>query len=221
MVRLLPVVEKRYRPIFVTPETDLVIEGYPRSGNTYSVAAFLTSQPTEVQVARHLHLAGHVIRGINLGRPTLILIREPEAAALSLVIRLPFLSIRQALRDYKSFYESILPYRAGFVVGAFERVTKDFGCVVRKINARFGTGFVPFEATEANVQRAMQMVEEMDRQDTGHKEVTETHVGRPSAERQALKEKLNRLLEASELDAIRRETREIYRRYLDLDATAG
>jgi len=115
------------------------------------------------------------------------LIRKPRDAVLSLLVRAPHISAEQALKDYIRFYRSIAPYRDKFVVGRFEEVTKDFDEVIRRVNAHFGTNFKPFEHTDENLQKVFHMVEEMDKQDTGLREVKEETVARPSAHREMLK----------------------------------
>jgi hypothetical protein len=42
------------------------------------------------------------------------------------------------------------------VVGEFQQVTEDFGAVVRRLNARFGTSFDEFVPTEANVRECLE-----------------------------------------------------------------
>ena len=39
----------------VGPDTELVIEGFPRTANTFAVFAFQTAQARPVRVAHHLH----------------------------------------------------------------------------------------------------------------------------------------------------------------------
>ncbi|HYT30505.1 MAG TPA: hypothetical protein VEN82_06985, partial [Actinomycetota bacterium] len=49
----LPVARLRGHGVLVRPETDVLIEGYPRSANSFSVAAFGLAQPREVEIAHH------------------------------------------------------------------------------------------------------------------------------------------------------------------------
>lgn len=43
------------RDLVVARDTEIVIEGYPRSANTFAVAAFLLAQGRPVKIAHHLH----------------------------------------------------------------------------------------------------------------------------------------------------------------------
>ena len=176
------------------PDTAIVIEGFLRSGNTFSVAAFQIANGPQLHVGRHLHGAPHVLRAVRLGLPTVVLIRPPRDAVLSYLVRRPTLTPYDALVEYLDFYRTAWPVRHGFVVAPFDRVTSDFGAVVDQVNERFGTSFRRYEATPENEARAFRLVEEMNRLETGG-EVVESLVGRPSAERSRRKDELSALLE--------------------------
>src|SRR5439155_1547547 len=87
------------------------------------------------------------------------LIREPEDAVLEFVIAKGYLSVRQALRGYLRFYSALLPYRDQVVVGPFREVTSDYGEVIAKVNAMFGTRFLEFDHTDDNVRSAFAAIE--------------------------------------------------------------
>ncbi len=157
--------QRKYDHIMVDCHTDIFIEGYTRCGNTFAVAAFTLSQPAPVTIARHSHVPAQIFRAVALNCPTLVLIRNPHDAVLSTVIRHPFLSIARELDRYVDYYTAILPYREHYVVGEFQDVVSDFGCVIDKVNRHFGTGYQRFAHTEENVQRVFQAVEEMDKRD--------------------------------------------------------
>lgn len=148
----------------ISGETEVVIEGFPRTGNTFAVIAFTRAQPRAVSVAHHVHLPSMPIRAAREGIPCLVLIREPEETVLSLVVRLPEISVRQALRSYLRFYEPLLPLRRRFVVATFQQVITDLGAVIDRLNRRYGTGFARFDHTPQNVERVF---EEVDRWDAG------------------------------------------------------
>jgi hypothetical protein len=182
------------RATLARPDTAIVIEGFLRSGNTFSVAAFHIANGPQLHVGRHLHGAPHVLRAVRLGLPTVVLIRQPRDAVLSYLVRRPTLTPYDALVEYLDFYRTAWPARHGFVVAPFERVTSDFGAVLDQVNERFGTTFRRYEPTPDNEARAFRLVEEMNRLETGG-EVVESLVGRPSSERSHRKEELRVLLE--------------------------
>jgi hypothetical protein len=156
---VVPAARWRGRGVPLDPDTDIVIEGFPRSANTFTVAAFSMSQSRPVRVAHHLHAPGHVIAAVRRGLPALVLVRHPEDAVLEYLIRRPRLGMRQAVRGYVRFYQPLLPYTNRFVVGSFERVTTDLGAVIRQVNRRFGTSFEEFDHSEDNVKRVFEAIE--------------------------------------------------------------
>lgn len=121
------------------PGTELVVEGFPRSGNSLAVAAIAAAQPRPLRIAHHTHAPANVLRALRLGLPTLVVVRDPDEAAVELVLAKPFLSLGHALRGYARFHEPLLDRRDGFVVATFEEVHEDPARVVRRINDRFGT----------------------------------------------------------------------------------
>jgi hypothetical protein len=180
--RVLPYVAGRYPALFypmlhtvrgltkgdpVTRETDVVIEGYPRSGNTFAVTALRMAQSRPLRVASYLHVPAQVVRASRMGLPTCVLIREPGAAARSLVVKFPFLRPIDVLRGYAAFYRACARYRAQFVVARFDRVITDFGGVVDAINQRFGTDFARFEHTAENVSRVFEQIDAENQTDFG------------------------------------------------------
>jgi hypothetical protein len=183
---------RQNRTLAVTASTDLVIEGYPRSANTFAVAAFEQAQPGAVRVAHHLHVPAQVIRAAHLGVPALVLIRNPRDAILSFLVRDPGLGIRQAIRWYIAFHEALEPYRESFVLATFEDVTRDFGEVIHRINARFASRFAPFVHSETNLNRVFATIDELNRRVARG---GDRQVARPTASRESHKRRLEPGLE--------------------------
>ena len=115
------------RSTLARPDTAIVIDGFLRSGNTFSVAAFAVANGPELHVGRHLHGAPHVLRAARLGLPTVVLIRQPAGAVSSYLVRRPTLTPEDALVEYLDFYRTAWPARDHFVVGLFDTVVEDFG----------------------------------------------------------------------------------------------
>jgi hypothetical protein len=177
----------------VTPDTQLVIEGFPRSANTFARVAFNRAQSERVSIAHGLHVPAQVIRASRWRIPTLVLIRAPKDAVISFAIRDP-ISVDQALRYYLSFYETVEEYRDAYVLGLFEEVIEDFGEVIRRINDRFGTAFSPFSHDEPNVDGVFARIEKNTRKRFGETSL-ENKVSRPFASREKLKREVGYELE--------------------------
>lgn len=187
----LPIQRVRRRGEVLGPDTEIVIESFPRSASSFAVAAFrLAQEPHASRIAHHTHAPAQVIAAVRRGVPALVLIREPEEAVLSHVIYTPGLSPEASLRGYVRFHEPLLPYRHGFVVGLFEEVVSDFGAVIARVNARFGTSFRPFEHRPEHLARIDREIEEDYRSRARTEAELERTVPLPIETRRALKERL-------------------------------
>jgi hypothetical protein len=180
----------RGRGVLVHPSTDILIEGYPRSANAFAVAAFRQAQGRPVEVAHHTHAPGHVLAAIRMGVPSLVLIREPEEAVLEFAIVRPNLGLRLALRGWVRFYEALLPHRPRFVVGSFPAVTSDYGAVISRMNDLFGSAFKEFDHSEENVRELFRHMDDYWHDRLGPESSIEPYVGRPSDERDRVKDEL-------------------------------
>jgi hypothetical protein len=67
----------------VRDDTELVIEGYPRSANSTTAYGFLDRQSRPVRVAHHKHHAAQLLLASKRGLPAVLLIRKPEQAIIS------------------------------------------------------------------------------------------------------------------------------------------
>ena len=142
----------------VTAATDLVIEGYPRVGNTYAVAAFEYANGTYYRVTNHFHTLLSVNAAVRLHRPTIILIREPAAALSSIVQFNDRYTTSSALAAYRRYYERIVEVLPDVVLADFREVIADFGAVIRACNERFGTSFEPYVRTPEAEEVVMEAV---------------------------------------------------------------
>jgi hypothetical protein len=177
----------------VRPDTQLVIEGFPRSANTFSVYAFYQAQHEDVRIAHHLHYPAQVLRAAQWRIPALVLIRKPKDAVTSLLMRDPQ-PVGQALKHYVMFYRTIARYREAYVVGRFEEVTANYGAVIERINDRFGTRFSIFDHTEENVKKVYSRIEHMHMTRNGGR-VSETKIARPSTAKDEMRLKIEPSLE--------------------------
>jgi hypothetical protein len=195
--------------------TAIVIDGFLRSGNTYSVAAFQVANGTDLHVAHHLHGGAHVRRAVRLGLPTVVLIRRPADAISSYLVRRPSLTPDDALLEYLDFYRTAWPAHDGFVVAPFDLVVSDFGTVIERVNERFGTSFARFERDPESERAAIALVEEMNRREC-RGQVVESHVGRPSAERESHKQEVRRRLEHPRTQRLLDRADRVFQAYLEL-----
>jgi hypothetical protein len=168
-------VTARFRPALREPDdprpwvsraTEIVIEGYPRSGNTFAVVAFRQAQAREIKMAHHLHAAAQIKRAARLDIPAILLIRKPSEAILSLMVRDPHASMRWALRSYIRFYSAVVPHLEKTVVAPFTTVTSDLASIIRKVNTCYGMAFKEFVPSEEALNSVQQTVEWMAQRDS-------------------------------------------------------
>jgi hypothetical protein len=187
----------------VTSETEICIEGFPRSGNTFAVIAFQQAQSRTVSIAHHVHAPGSALIAVRMGKPALILIRSPQEAVLSMVIRYPHLSIRQVLRGYVRFYLPLWRVRDRLVVGRFKDVVGDLGGVIREVDERFDVDFEPFIPSEENLASVREELDRWDLNTFGSGEDLERGRARPSPKRELMKEDLLRAYQHPRLSRLR------------------
>ena len=162
------------------------------------------------RIAHHLHVLAQVARAARWQIPTLVLIRRPRDAVLSLVIRDP-ISVDQALRYYVSFYETSEKYRDAFVLGRFEEVTEDFGQVVKRLNDMFGTTFSLFRHDEVNVGRVFADMDTYARKEYGETQ-WERKVHHPSTVKERMKNEIEYDLENPKRKKLIAEAEAVYNR---------
>lgn len=165
----------RIRERAVTSETELVLDGFPRSANTYALAAVRCSNGADLRVSHHLHSAGNILSGVRRGIPVVVLVRNPADAVASFMDK-QGVSADFGLRRYAAFYEKLEPHASGFVVADFAQVTTDFGEVLRSVNRRFGVELAEYRPTPENEAWCEQFVRE--------RQVA--HLGAPDPEQLAL-----------------------------------
>lgn len=201
-------------------DTELLIEGYPRSGNSFVEAAFLCAQPSKVRLAHHCHAAAQVLLGAKWRVPTLVIIRDPLEAACSLIMHHPdIFTPETALQEYLVFYRAIFPVRDKFVLADFKQVTTDLGVAIKAVNQKYDTGFGVFEHNEANVAKAYALLEDISRT-----RGTASADGEPYSPAKSEQEKLERAREKQRIreafdpplvQSLLAEARTLYTRFLD------
>lgn len=186
----------------VSRRTQVVIEGFPRCANSFATHAFALAQHRPVRLAHHLHAPAQIKAGAHRHLPILILIREPEAAILSVRAYAPWIRNRQLLRAYIDFYKTVSENRDLVLIAPFDEVTSDFGCVIDRLNNKFGTRFERFEHTRENVDRCFRLIAQNG---------SELFVSRPSAQRERHKAGLRAGYWNGNLSAMRARADELYK----------
>lgn len=198
----------------VNDDTQILIEGWPRSGNTFAEQAFRMSQPMPVRLAHHFHAPAQVIAAVRRGLPTLVLVRNPVDSVCSFVIRETAVTLTQALRSWLRFHEGIMDFRHDYIIGTFDQVTTDFGKVIQRVNTHFGTGFGIFDHTPENAQRCFGIIEANNKARFGNGTIVETGIARPSPVREAQKNYLQNELKAKSLQPLLNRARQVHENFV-------
>lgn len=136
---------------YVTKTHQIVIDGYPRTANSYSRVRFLLANPdVKSGFGNHIHLPSQILLAVRYGIPTVLLVRDPKSAILSLTALQmqsgeDSAAYRRRIhingRYYCLFHEQVLPTLDSVVVSPFERTISKFNDVIQEVNEKFGTSF--------------------------------------------------------------------------------
>jgi hypothetical protein len=198
----------------ITDRTRLVIEGFPRSGNTFAVFAFRNAQGPGVEVVGHVHHPSQVKLAVRRGLPTLLVIRRPLPCLASYLVTAPHGRPTGVLKEYIRFHRELIPYLDDIVVGEFDQVTKSFSDVITTINERFGTTFAPFDQSEDNVDQVFKEIEAYHAETHPRKEV-ERVVPRPSHERDDENRRYLADLQSPAICGLLHQADQLYQRFVE------
>jgi hypothetical protein len=200
----------------VTPETDLVIEAFGRTGTTFANYAFLSAQTRRVRTVHHTHAAAQVIAAVKMKIPTLVIVRDPLEVTLSHMVR-HHVSARPALLAWIHFHRRVSTVREGVVLCSFEQMTKNFTPVIERINQKFDAGFAVWQHTKENEAAIFEFIAARNR-GRFNKNATAERMrafALPTAEREAQKQQLRVQLDADSLAPVRQEAQRLYERLLE------
>lgn len=201
----------RVRPAFeryrYVAGCDLVIDGFPRSANTYAWYAVRGALGSDAVVRGHTHSPETLLAAVRHDTPALLVVREPDAAVASYVQLQPGVDLAAAFDAYVHFHRPLLTRLDQIVVADFRDVVSDLRDVMQRVNERYGTDFPLYEATPEAEAAVGRQIEDSVRARWGG-ELREAGVARPSASRRAPEEVLAEADAAAE--AARRRAQRIY-----------
>jgi len=85
---------------------DLCVEGYPSSGNSFA-KNLLKELNSHITISSHFHSIANIKLAIKYGIPAIILIRSPEEAISSVIVRNNYPELLAVL-EYREFYQQVL-----------------------------------------------------------------------------------------------------------------
>ncbi|MFZ0321547.1 MAG: hypothetical protein WAL56_20650 [Candidatus Sulfotelmatobacter sp.] len=196
----------------VRPDTDLVIEAFGRTGTTFANFAFLSAQRRRVRTVHHTHAAAQIITAVRMNIPTLVIVREPEAVALSHMAR-HRVSARPALLAWIRFHQRLVSYRQGIVFCGFDQMTGNFTPVIERLNEKFGTCFDVWRHTPESEAEIFEQIKSRNRgrfrEDQAEQRMRAFAL--PTVERENYKNQLRAHLDGPSLAAFRHRAHILYR----------
>ena len=193
-------------------DTDIVIEGFPRSANSFAVRAFNAAQAEPVKISTHFHSHAPIVLARRWNIPCMVLIRDPGSSVVSLRALEVQYERRAGARStlgqkriglylawYRKFYSVAYQHRDDLVFSKFEDATENFAAVIQSVNEKYDRQFALFSHNESTVKKIFGQ--------------NNFHLS-PSKEREAIKELFRQELNSDENRALLGECERIYQKIL-------
>jgi len=135
----------------ITDHTQLVVEGFPRGGNTFTVFALQNAAHNQLRISSHVHHPSQVKLAVERGVPTVLVVREPIAVLSSYLTYGQHGRASAVFKEYSSYHRELIPYVDQILVCEFEEIVSDMTSVIARINRRFAMEIPPFDQSPTNV----------------------------------------------------------------------
>ncbi len=113
-----------YGERLVTDKTDIVIDGFPRSGNSLFTNYVKLNNPN-LRLAHHVHMVGQFTIARRYEIPAALLIRNPQDAVASLCVADPTLGAERATKWWVYFYSCLIVHRNRLLVLPFDKLVSN------------------------------------------------------------------------------------------------
>jgi hypothetical protein len=122
----------------IDSSTNLVVEGFPRSGNTFCAETFRLVGGEGFGVVSHVHHVAQVKAAVRKSVPTIVVVRDPVACLSSYLVGGPHATVRGVLREYIAYHEGLHRIIGSCMVVDFDDLTGDIDSVIDRANRIFG-----------------------------------------------------------------------------------
>lgn len=137
---------------------DLLVEGYPRSGNTYARRMLELTQGSNMHFASHKHVPPFILSGVSRRKPAILLLRKPEDAIASFHV-LTGAHIPYLVRQWTLYYTIMQRHLDYVYLLQFEELVANFQGAVSRIEEKFKLG-LSSAFDEASIRKlAMKSIE--------------------------------------------------------------
>lgn len=212
-IQLWSLLRPKKRRLIASLQSEIVIDGFPRSANTYFVSFFEIAQGRPVQVGHHLHESWQFRFAEKHEIPCVVLIREPLAAVSSAMLRDPRVAPDTLLNNYVRLYKNLLRHRKKAVIAPFDVIIEDANQIISAVNRTYGTKFKLMN-TEWHGAVA-DRVAAKDRAHFGSQVLDPIRIAAPSKAKKAVAEQLRSDIKAKHADDLAR-AREVYEKIMSI-----
>lgn len=137
-------------------DTEIMIDGFPRSANTFAVESFLAANPGH-SVAHHLHDRHRVRRAIARGIPVVLIVRNPDGCVNSFLNAGFEPSKADYLYgEYTTFYRDLLDRLSDVTIAEFSEITTSWPDVIRRFNKRFATTYTAMANSDDEIMKRVE-----------------------------------------------------------------
>jgi|AntRauTorcE11897_2_1112592.scaffolds.fasta_scaffold11569_2 hypothetical protein len=171
------------KKLLFSRDTDIVIEGFPRVGNTFFVVAFQKLSEKKLTIAHHVHLTCQIKEALASKKPIIVLVRDPIDAVVSLKIREPRISIYVALFWYLQFYSFALKHKARIEIKFFSSFISNYNEIAIK-------GFRFKESINLKDDDIFSQINEINRKEDNEKANNDLAVSMPTEEKEKRKREI-------------------------------
>jgi hypothetical protein len=200
----------------VRPTSAIVIEGFPRCGNTFAYYAFALAQEKTLHIGNHMHCVSQFHLARRWKVPALLVVRSPRSTIASNYIYNASLPLGFHIQKYVDFHTNARRYADSLIVSDFPQTTTAFGGIVSRVNDRFGTRFKGLENTaerQQSVMDAMHKINEWRR--TVHPvQVQEHHFSFPTDEKNKMKAVVEEMMSDRKYANLLQQAEDAYRALL-------
>ncbi|MDH3755052.1 MAG: hypothetical protein OEU32_14375 [Acidimicrobiia bacterium] len=133
----------------ITARTDLVVEGFPRSGTTFAAHALRLAQSEPIVITNHVHNLSILDVAISRSVPTLVVVREPVDCLASYLVWEPAAPASTVLWEWLHYHSRLVRRAHRLTVVGFEEVRTSLPDIVSRLNHRYGSAFDAPPTTES------------------------------------------------------------------------
>jgi hypothetical protein len=193
-IRAASLVRPGWKDLIASRHTDIVIEGFPRSANTFFYHYFATAQRLPMKIAHHLHSPYQIRAAARYQLPCVFLIRNPLDCITSAIVRDARLSPRVLLHWYQILYATAQRHVGAIVVVPQKLAISDPNFVIGKVNARYARSFD--RLPKGRLPQVVERIEQAHLKTWSLEKPDPAKLALPSPQKDAMKEAIGRRLRA-------------------------